>query len=216
VRSLFVAAALFLGGIDCWAGPLEDFKAAASALDKGDYNTALRLFRTLAAQDIPGAQFALGTLYFEGKGVTKDYAAALNWHRQAAALGHPLAQYEIGAMYDGGLGLSKDPFEAVKWFRRAAAQGYGMAQVNLGAMYSTGEGVPRDHIEAYKWFSLAAERKGYMDKETIKAEAGRRRDAIASRMTFAQVSEARERARLWKPEIEPAGIAATKRLKGLQ
>ena len=177
ISSLVAMTLLLLAAGLGWAGALEDFKIAFAAVDRGDYATALRLFRTLAAQGFPGAKWALGTMYSEGKGVPKDDLAALTWHRQAADQGYLLSQYEIGARYDRGIGVGKDHAEAAKWFRRSAEQGYGMAQVNLGAMYSGGEGVSQDYIEAYKWFSVAAAGGGYLENERVKLDAIKRRDA---------------------------------------
>jgi hypothetical protein len=187
---------------------MDDFKAAAAALDRGDHATALRLFQALADQKIPGGLWGIGAMYAEGKGVTQDYAVAAKWYRLAADRGHPLSQYELGAFYDRGLGVGQNQAEAAKWFRRAAEQGYGMAQVNLGAMYATGEGVSQDFIEAYKWFSVAAVGGGYLDSDRIKAEAARRRDAVASRVSSAQRAEGQARANQWKATPEPEGVAA--------
>jgi TPR repeat protein len=207
----FFSAVLFLSMFcSAWAGPMEDFKTATTALDRGDYATALRLFRSVAAQGFPGAKWALGTMYFEGKGVLRDYVAALTWHRQAADQGHPLSQQAMGAIYDRGLGVNQNHTEAAKWFRRAAEQGYGMAQVNLGAMYSVGEGIPQDYVEAYKWFSIAAAGGGYLDtksNEPVKSDAAKRRDEIARRLTPAQLADAQRLVQKWKPKAEPSALA---------
>jgi len=168
-----------------WAGPYEDFKVGTSALDRGDYTTAVEIFRSLAAQGVDGAQWALGAMYLEGRGVPRDYAMALMLHRQAAEQGHPLSQFDLGNMYDLGLGVSEDRAEAFKWFRRSAEQGYGDAQVNLGAMYYRGEGTAQDYMAG-------------------KIDATRRRDILARQMTPAQIAEAQDRALQWKPRPERA------------
>lgn len=205
---LIIAAYLLSSGTLAWAGPMEDFKAAAVAQERGDYATARRMFQALADQNIPGGLWAMGAMYAEGKGVTQDYAVAARWYRRAADRGHPLSQYELGAFYDRGLGVTHSPTEAAKWFRRAADQGYGMAQVNLGAMYSTGEGVTQDIVEAYKWFSVAAAGGGYLDNDRIKAEAARRRDAVALRISAGQLAAGQARASQWKAIPEPEAVAA--------
>jgi TPR repeat protein len=48
-----------------------------AAYDKGDFSTALREFEPLAAQGDAIAQYALGTMYDEGKGVSIDYSEAI-------------------------------------------------------------------------------------------------------------------------------------------
>ena len=57
------------------AGTLED---AATARERGDYSTALRLFRLLAEKGDPRAQSNLGVMYAKGEGVPQNYAEAAN------------------------------------------------------------------------------------------------------------------------------------------
>jgi TPR repeat protein len=56
------------------AGPLEDSR---TAYDRGDYASALRLVRALADQGNAVAQFILGVMYDNGKGVLQDNAEAM-------------------------------------------------------------------------------------------------------------------------------------------
>ena len=134
---------------DLW----EDAKAAHF---RGDYATALRLYRPLAETGHVGAQFNLGVMYESGQGVPQDDAEAMKWFRLAAAQGHARAQGSLGFMYDNGRGVPQDYAEAVKWYRLAAEQGVAEAQYNLGVMYDNGRGVPQDYAEALKWYRLAA------------------------------------------------------------
>ena len=62
------------------------------------------------------AQFALGDLFFNGRGVPQDYGEAINWYGKAANQGHPVAQYLMGVLYREGWGADHDPMEAYKWF----------------------------------------------------------------------------------------------------
>ncbi len=55
------------------AGQFED---AISAHERGDYATALREFRVLAAQGEGKAQHNLGVMYSTGHGVPQDYTKA--------------------------------------------------------------------------------------------------------------------------------------------
>ena len=52
-----------------------------------DYITALKNFTTLAEQGDVQAQFFLGTMYDDGKGVVQDYQQAVKWFTQAAEQG---------------------------------------------------------------------------------------------------------------------------------
>jgi len=81
------------------AGPYED---GLAAYGRGDYATALRLWRPLAEQGNAGAQFNLGVMYDEGQGVPQDYAEAVKWYRLAAERGFANAQYELGVKYATG------------------------------------------------------------------------------------------------------------------
>ena len=154
---IFLVVALVLavqGGLSAATQTFEDLEAA---YNHGDYATALRGFRHLAEQGYAEAQFILGIMYDNGKGVAKDAAEAAKWFRRAAEQGHAKAQFNLGIMYARGEGVAEDGAEAAKWFRRAAEQGYAEAQFILGIMYDNGEGVPKDVTEAVKWFRRAAE-----------------------------------------------------------
>ncbi len=162
-----------------YAGPLEDGQAAYS---RGDYATALRLFRPLAEQGDASAQNALGWMYREGSGVNQDFKEAMKWYRLAAEHGSAQAQYNLGVMYYQGSGVAKDLHEAMKWYRAAATQGEAQAQYNLGFMYAKGEGVPKDVLRAHMWWNIAAEQGN--------AGAWGSLNAISLRMTKEQIAKA--------------------------
>ncbi len=130
-----VAVCLVFWGCDV---PSADFDAGVEAYDRGDYATALPIFRQLADQGNARAQYSLGTMYVKGHGVTQDYAAAMKWYRKAANQGEALAQFGLGTMYQNGRGVTQDYSEAMKWYRKAANQGNADAQHNLGVMYRKG------------------------------------------------------------------------------
>jgi len=134
-----------------------------AAFNRGDYATALRIFRLLAAIGDPAAQTNLGIMYEEGKGVTQDYATAVKWYRAAAAHLFAQAQYLLGVAYLHGTGVSKDHEEALKWFRLAAAQGYGHAQAMLASMHSNGQGVTQSTPTTPPPSAPAASRAGTSD-----------------------------------------------------
>jgi len=121
--------------------------AGEEALRNGDYATALREFRPLARQGNAVAQFLLGLMYDDGRGVPRDYAEAVRWYRMAAEQGNARAQFSLGSMYDHGEGLPRDHAEAIRWYRKAAEQGNADAQNSLGLGYEDGQGAPQDHAE---------------------------------------------------------------------
>ena len=63
------------------AGPLED---GLNAYREQDYATALEVWRPLAEQGVAPAQYRLGTLYAEGKGVEQSDTTAAAWYHRAA------------------------------------------------------------------------------------------------------------------------------------
>ena len=50
------------------------------------------------------AQFNLGWMYTEGRGVPQDDAEAIAWYRRAAEQGNADAQFNLGWMYANGRG----------------------------------------------------------------------------------------------------------------
>ena len=100
------------------AGPYEDGPAAYI---KGDYATALKLYRPLADQGYAEAQFMLGVMYSAGLGVPQDYAQAVSWSRKAADQGHAYAQFNLALKYDNGQGVPQDYIQAHMWLNLAAS-----------------------------------------------------------------------------------------------
>ena len=114
--------------------------------------------RKLAAeQGDASAQYGIGTLYNNGKGVPQNYEETVKWYKLAAEQGYALAQANLGRAYWGGNGVQQDYEEALKWYRLAAEQGDKDAQATLGLIYEFGEVVSQDYEEAFKWYKLAAE-----------------------------------------------------------
>ncbi len=138
---------------------------AQAALTTKDYAAAERLARPLAEAGNAEAQYLLGTLYVEGRGVAESAEQALAWWRKAAAQGNADAEAALGFMYAEGRGVPQNYDEAVKWWRQAAGRKNAAAQRNLGVMYAEGVGVPQNDKEALKWFTLAAE-QGHVEAQT--------------------------------------------------
>ena len=73
------------------------------------------------------AQFELGHMYENGRGVTQDYAEAMKWYRLAADQGYAAAQNNLGVMYKNGLGVLQDNVMAHMWYNIASANGHDKA-----------------------------------------------------------------------------------------
>ena len=66
-----------------------------------DYAEAMHWYRKAAEQGNAIAQFNLGVMYSNGKGVKQDQTEAAKWYRLAAAQGNVSALCNLGVMYDG-------------------------------------------------------------------------------------------------------------------
>ncbi len=192
----FVAVALFAGVVTAHAADLSEGQKASR---RGDYATALRIYRQLADQGNAKAQASLGFIYAKGQGVAQDYAAAVKWFRKAANQGDASAQFNLGIMYLIGQGVALDFAEAVRWYHKAANQGHARAQGELGFMYSKGFGVTQDYVQAHMWYNIAAAQGKKLTAAQIPLPGPRDyRDSLAKLMTPAQIAEAQRLAREWK------------------
>ena len=126
LASLFLL--ITLGTIQgAYAGALEDGEAAQS---RGDYATALSLFRLAATQGNAWAQINLGFMYERGQGVVEDLKEAVKWWRLAAAQGNDKAQINLGIMYQYGRGVVQNYVRAHMWYNLSASNGHSFASKN--------------------------------------------------------------------------------------
>ena len=72
------------GGAGAGATSVAD---GVTAYQAGDYTRAYDIWRPLAEAGDPQAQFHVGALYYEGRGVGRDFAAARRWLDRAVAKG---------------------------------------------------------------------------------------------------------------------------------
>lgn len=81
------------------------------------------------------AQFDIGYMYENGKGVKTNNEQAFKWYERAAKQGHSDAQTSLGHMYSRGSSVPQDYNQAVYWYQQAARQGNSRAQRNLMVVY---------------------------------------------------------------------------------
>jgi len=127
------------------AGPIEDSRKAYRG---GDYKTAFQLIKPEAEKGDAVAQFILGYMYDEGKGVPKDYDEAVKWYSRAAKQGNKEARHNLGLLGDQDQ-VSKDRAEKEKWHRGATEPQSAAAPPNLRLM--------EDRTEKEKWHRGATE-----------------------------------------------------------
>jgi uncharacterized protein len=127
IISWLATAALLGGCVQSTAPPVVSTKAttakeeAAAAVQRQDYVTAERLYRSLAEQGDASAQHFLGKMYESGEGVRRDSTEAAKWFRLAANQGHTGAQFYLGGMYASGTGVPRDYVQAYMWFDLCSA-----------------------------------------------------------------------------------------------
>ena len=107
---------------------------------------AARHYQKAAVSGDVQAQYALGLLYYDGKGVNRDLLVAVKWFTAAANNGNTSAQYNLGAMYQDGEGISKDVIQAYAWYSIAAFQS---ARADSAAQ-SLGEKLTADELSKAK------------------------------------------------------------------
>jgi len=103
------------------------------------------------------------------------------------------AQAQLGWMFLTGRGVPQDFYKAAKWYYLAAVQGHREAQFQLGLLYNKGHGVPRDYLLSYLWLNLSAAQAVGNDRD-FKV---RIRDAVATKMTVAEIALAQQMALSW-------------------
>lgn len=129
---------------------------ALQAFQTGDLPKAITIWTAEASRGDREAQYILGTLFLDGKGVTQSYDEAGKWLQDSADQGYGLSQNALGNMYFFGTGVPVDYELAAKWWLLSAEQGIADSQNNLAVAYRDGLGVSQDLKTAIKWFKKAA------------------------------------------------------------
>lgn len=134
------------------------FSQGLSLYRAGDVAAAVPFLETDARAGDVEAAYALGSLYLNGDGVTRNPAMAAAWFGRAAEAGHIDAQTRMGDAYRLGLGVQQDIGAALVWYQKAGDGGSAPAAFTLARLYRLGDGVRRDYARALKWLNIAAAR----------------------------------------------------------
>jgi hypothetical protein len=190
--SIVLAACAIAASLSALAA--DPFEEGVAAYHHGDYAKAAEFWAPLAEQGSASAQYSLGSLYAEGKGVPQNDATAFKWFKRAADQGNAAAQYNVGASYAAGTGVERSDAAAAEWFKRAADQDMVFAQFNLGLLYASGHGVPQDNVQALTWLQIALQ--GLPAGASAMDVAHAIQD-VAAKMTREEIDLAKARARDW-------------------
>ncbi len=133
-----LAAATVKDGVDAW--------------QRGDYASAIAMWRPLAEGGDADAAFNLAQAYKLGRGVTADLGQAKTWYGKAAQAGHVqgAANYGLLLFQDG------DRRSAMPWISKAADAGDPRAQYVLGTALFNGDLTAKDWPKAYALMTRAA------------------------------------------------------------
>jgi localization factor PodJL len=158
-----------------------------------DLKEAARWYGLAADRGFAPAEYRLANLYEKGQGVERDLNRARGLYEVAAGKGNASAMHNLAVLLATGIGDKAPDFNAAaKWFQKASELGVRDSQFNLAILYARGNGVKQDLEESYKWFAIAA-RDG--DKD-----AAEKRDEVANAMRPEQLSSAKAKMELWKPQ----------------
>ena len=120
--TLCLTLAVLLGSVGVSASA--DFQKGLTAVQSGDFATALREWTPLAILGNAAAQYNLGVMYDKGQGVTQDDKIAIKWWKLAAKQGYASAHNNLGFMYANGKGIPQDYILGYMWWYIAASNGH--------------------------------------------------------------------------------------------
>lgn len=135
----------------------DDFNQAVEDYNKGGYIKALNTFYSLAKEGDPKAQYNVGYIYANGKGVQKDMDKARKWYEKAAKQDNGAAQYNLAQLYHADGENDPHGYEKARyWYEKAVEAGIVEAYNNLAALYLEGQGVKRDQQKGFELLQKAA------------------------------------------------------------
>jgi localization factor PodJL len=135
-------------------------------------------------------------LHEKGAGMPRDLKQAAFWYERAALGGNIRAMHNLATLLVSGTAGKPDYPAALRWYGEAAEAGFRDSQFNMGLLLARGIGSKPDLPRAFQWFSLAAAQGD--------AEAVRKRDEVAGRLSAADLKAARSALELWRPRAVDA------------
>ena len=133
------------------------YKKAEELYAQGKYAEAAELYRAAAEQGDSAAQFALGRMYYSGKGVEKDPGEAVRLFALAAEQGELQAMMRLASTYQLGWDIEQSYESALHWFERAAELGSAKAAYRAGQFYAQGLGTEQSVPKALEFWGRSLE-----------------------------------------------------------
>lgn len=170
----------YTGDVFIGSSPYSDaFKIGMDYYYANEFAKSVEWLQYSANNEYADAQYQLGVMYLNGKGVTKNYSFAVHYLQKAADYENAGAQCDLGYCYANGFGVNASIEQGFKWTRKAYENGDKTAEANLswyfnkfkslaeggniGAAYYTGlcyykgYGTSVNEHSAIKWFKIGAE-----------------------------------------------------------
>ena len=155
------------------------FEDGFEAYQRGEFGTAREIWEPLAKAGDLRAQYNLGLIWSEGRGVRQDRKKAVDWWQRAARGGHVRAMHNLALAHIAGIPdetksghAVQDYGAALAWLEKAAERDFPNSLYSLGKMYQYGLGVKQDDARAASLFMKSAE-QGFVRAQYNLAKAYR-------------------------------------------
>jgi len=163
----------------------DDLKKAKRAYRRGNYERAYRFFRRASEDGNIVADWYLGHMFANGRGVPRDDATAYTYYSRVAEHYDPdernqnrlritvdamlrIADYQRQGVPNAG--IRRNPYAAMRTYLKiATVYGHPAAQYALGVMSIEGQAVRKNPQQGFKWL-IAAARKRYAPAEAYLGE----------------------------------------------
>jgi TPR repeat protein len=129
---------------------------AITALKAEQYAEALDILRPLADNGDAQAQYWIGEMNWEGRGLPRNLQAGCDWYEKAADQRLPAALYVTAMCYRKGVRGPVDYERAAFWLKKAVEKGITASKCPLGELFAAGNGVERNDETAFELCRQAA------------------------------------------------------------
>ncbi len=140
----------------CVSVSAESLQKAVEAFDFEEYGNAAQWLVPWAEKGEMEAQYRLGIMLEEGRGMPRNIDEAVDWYQKAARAGHVGARKRLKKLQKSAIAEEGQESVAFDWYQEKANKGDVNAQYQLGYMYETGWSTPKDETKAAYWYEIAA------------------------------------------------------------
>ncbi len=203
-----------------------DVKTGIDAYTRGDFATAVTIWRPLAIAGDADAQYNLGQAYRLGRGVSIDPQMAESWFKQAADQGHERARNAYGlTLFQNGRRQ-----EAIPYIEESAGNNFPQSQYVFATLLFNGDMVEKDWVRSYammtraaagdvaaakagleqldKYIPLDQRQRGLRLAQVFDNAADKRIEPVGTPIAIAPVVPSRVASPVKPPTIKPAVVAA--------